>query len=77
MEPINHHRGIHHEGQAVMHVCGCGRLHFNYGPITLHFEREEFVAFAEQVGRLAVQVQRMMDGRGPVLLPSRTNMSCH
>lgn len=77
MEPLNHHRVIHHEGEAVMNVCGCGRLHFTYGPVTLHFEREEFVAFAGQVARLAAQVQQMIDGRGPVLLPRPSNMSCH
>jgi ribosomal protein S27AE len=27
---------IQSDGQAVLNVCGCGRLHFTYGPLTLH-----------------------------------------
>ena len=72
MDPINHY-----EGQAVMSVCRCGRLHFTYGQITLHFEREEFVAFAGQVGRLAAQLKQMVAGQGLVLLPGQNTTVCH
>ena len=51
---------IHGNGQAALNVCGCDRLHFTYGPITLHFDRDEFVAFAGAVGatRLSARTGR-------------------
>ena len=54
---------IHGSGQAALNVCGCDRLHFTYGPITLHFDREEFVAFADAVARLASQLGQADDSR--------------
>ena len=39
-------------GQGKLALCECGKLHFTYGAITVHFEREEFFLFAEAVGRL-------------------------
>lgn len=43
----------HHDGQTALTVCGCGRLHLTYGPVTLNFQRDEFVKFARDVDRLA------------------------
>ncbi len=43
----------HHDGQTALAVCGCGRLHLTYGPVTLNFQRDEFVKFARDVDRLA------------------------
>lgn len=63
--------------QAKLNVCGCGRLHFTYGPITLHFEREEFQVFAEVVGRLAAQIPCVEDNPGPVTRAPRTETICH
>lgn len=40
-------------GQTAMHACACGRFHFTYGPLTLHFEPREFLLFATDVSRLA------------------------
>lgn len=40
---------VHHDGQTALAVCGCGRLHLTYGPITLNFQRDEFVKFARDV----------------------------
>lgn len=69
---------IHGKEQAKLNLCGCGRLHFTYGPITLHFGREEFQAFAEVVGRLAAQIPYVEDHRDPVTLAStRTDTICH
>lgn len=48
---------IHGNGQAALNVCGCDRLHFTYGPITLHFDRKEFVAFADAVARLRLSAR--------------------
>jgi hypothetical protein len=41
------------DAQTTLDVCGCGRLHLTYGPVTLNFQREEFLRFARDVGRLA------------------------
>lgn len=68
---------IHANGQAKLNVCGCGRLHFTYGPITLHFDREEFQAFAEVVGRLAAQVPDIEDHPDLVTRGPRTESICH
>lgn len=68
---------IHGNGQAALNLCGCGRLHFTYGPITLHFEQEEFVAYANEVSRLAESLRQLADGRSPVLLPGLNGRACH
>jgi hypothetical protein len=34
-------------------LCGCGKLHFRYGGFTMHFDRSEFLLFADKVRRLA------------------------
>lgn len=39
--------------QLILNLCGCGRLHVNYGAITIHLTREEFLALAEQVAQAA------------------------
>jgi hypothetical protein len=36
------HKGLESNGQTALSICGCGRLHFSYGPLTLHFERTSF-----------------------------------
>lgn len=69
---------IHHgNGQATLNACGCGRLHFTYGPITLHFDRDEFRVFAEVVSRLAAQVPDVEDHPGPMTRAPRTETICH
>lgn len=37
-------------------LCDCGKLHVTCGPVTLHFTRDEFLAYAESVRRLAAMV---------------------
>lgn len=44
--------------QSKVSFCGCGKLHFSYGPLTLHFDRVEFLAFADSVGRLGALVRQ-------------------
>lgn len=68
---------IHGDGQAVLKVCGCGKMHFTYGPITLHFDRDEFLAFACKLGRAADLLRRQAHGREPVLGTSRHGTQCH
>jgi hypothetical protein len=45
-------------GQGKLALCECGKLHFTYGAITVHFEREEFFLFAEAVGRLSAMIKQ-------------------
>ncbi len=63
--------------QAKMTLCGCGRLHFTYGPLTLHFDRGEFLSFADSVCRLgAVVRQAIKDSTAvPSHIPNAT--ICH
>ena len=69
---------IQGQPQAKLNVCGCGSLHFTYGPITLHFCREEFQAFAQTVGRLASQVSDVEDNHDPMTIaPTRPDTVCH
>ena len=49
---------IRGDGQSKVALCDCGKLHFTYGPVTLHFDREEFLKFADSVGRLGSQVKQ-------------------
>ncbi len=67
-------RIIQDKGQVVLNVCGCGKLHFTYGPITLHFEREEFLTFADEVNHAAAHLG---DQRGPVAFPGGNGTACH
>jgi hypothetical protein len=39
-------------------LCQCGQLHFTYGSVTLHFDREEFIHFTEAVGRLGLLIKQ-------------------
>ena len=68
---------IHGNGQAALNVCGCGRLHFTYGPITLHFDRDEFVAFADAVARLASQLRPADDSRSLAPSSAYSDTMCH
>jgi hypothetical protein len=62
-------------GQGKLALCECGELHFTYGAITVHFEREEFFLFAEAVGRLSAMIKQTAHS-----LPSRPTSNvkvCH
>jgi hypothetical protein len=68
---------IHGNGQAALNVCGCDRLHFTYGPITLHFDRKEFVAFADAMARLATQFGQADDSRSLAPSSAYSDTICH
>lgn len=53
-------------------LCGCGRLHVTCGPVTLHFDRDEFLVFADSVSRLAAIV-----GQHPIGLASAARQGEH
>ncbi len=67
---------IHGKRQARLNVCGCGRLHVTYGPITLHFEPEEFLAFGEALTQLVDQFRRIQRERLVPSPPGRETV-CH
>lgn len=46
------------DGPMKLVLCGCGRLHVTCGPVTLHFDRDEFLVFADSVSRLAAIVKQ-------------------
>lgn len=43
----------HVHDSPVLEMCGCGRFHMTYGPVTVAFKYAEFVRFARNVGKLA------------------------
>ena len=68
---------IHGNGQATLNMCGYDRLYFTYGPITLHFDRDEFVAFANAVARLVSQLGQADDSRSVVPSSAYSDPMCH
>lgn len=57
--------------------CGCGQLHVTCGPVTLHFRREEFLDFADRVGRLAAMVKQTPAGFASAVRQSEHTEVCH
>lgn len=65
------------DGPMKLVLCGCGRLHVTCGPVTLHFNREEFLAFADTVGRLAAIVAQQPAGLAPAARQGAHTEVCH
>ncbi len=63
--------------QSKLAFCECGKLHFTYGPVTLHFDREEFIAFADSVGRLGTLVKQAANGSTPAPSFAPNANVCH
>lgn len=63
--------------QTKLALCGCGKLHFTYGSVTVHFDHDEFFLFAESVSRLSAMM-RQTSNRSSVVskIPSDVRM-CH
>lgn len=68
---------IRSNGRTALNVCACGKLHFTYGPITLHFEPKEFFAFASNIAHLIAEFRLIQDD--PQSIPASTNndVVCH
>ena len=68
---------LRRDGQSKVVLCECGKLHFTYGSVTLHFDRDEFLLFSESVGRLSSMVRQAAAGSS--IAPSRTlnTTLCH
>lgn len=65
------------DGPMKVVLCGCGRMYLTCGPITLHFERDEFLAFASTVARRAAIVYQQPAGLAPTLRPGAQSEVCH
>ena len=65
------------EMQSKVAFCGCGKLHFTYGPLTLHFDRVEFLAFADSVGRLGALVRQAAKDSSTVSRHVTNAAGCH
>jgi hypothetical protein len=65
------------EGQSKLALCDCGQLHFTYGPLTLHFDREEFLRFTESVARLGALVRHTPRPISAVTHPASDTDLCH
>ena len=61
----------------TLNQCTCGRLQFNYGQITLHFEPHDFIAFASAVGHLVAQYRHVQTEHRTGSDPSLHNDLCH
>ncbi|MCA9456983.1 MAG: hypothetical protein H6750_03435 [Nitrospiraceae bacterium] len=63
--------------QLKLNVCDCSRIHLTYGSTTLHFEKEEFLAYAMQLTRMAAYVSNtagLPKGQG---LTDAKSTTCH
>jgi hypothetical protein len=47
--------------------CPGGRVHLDYGNLTLHFTEDDFYHFAATVGQAAAALDGMTSSKGPAL----------
>ncbi len=65
------------DGRMKLVLCGCGRLHVTCGPVTLHFDHEEFLTFADSVSRLAAIVMQHPASLTPTAKQGPHTEVCH
>lgn len=63
--------------QLKLNVCDCSRIHLTYGSITLHFEKEEFLAYARQLTRMAAHVANTAGFQKAHGLVDAKSTTCH
>ncbi|HNP59468.1 MAG TPA: hypothetical protein PKM72_01440 [Nitrospirales bacterium] len=63
--------------QLKLNVCDCSRIHLTYKSVTLHFEKEEFLAYAMQMTRMAAQVSNTAGLRRAPDLVDAAISNCH
>ncbi len=63
--------------QLKLNVCDCSRIHLTYKSVTLHFEKEEFLAYAMQMTRMAAQVSNTAGFRRAPGLADAETSNCH
>lgn len=84
--PLNHiyekenaamEKKLRTDGAMKLVLCGCGRLHVTCGSVTLHFDREEFLLFADSINRLAAIVTQQPANLAPETRPDAHSEMCH
>lgn len=60
-----------------LNVCNCGGINLTYGSVTFHFEKEEFLAYAMHVGRMATHVTNASGFQMARGLTDAETSSCH
>jgi len=60
-----------------LNVCDCGHLHLTYRSVTIHFEKEEFLNYAELVGQMATRVSDSANIRQTMALANIKSTSCY
>lgn len=66
----NHHK-------TTLTACACGQVHFTYGPITVRFDPDQFLAFAASVAMLSSQFRQSVGSLHPVETSSTHGDLCH
>lgn len=74
---IDMNKTVGKESPMKLVLCGCGKLHLTYGPVTLHLTRDEFLVFADSVRRLAAIVAQPPMSPPLVAAPASPNEVCH
>lgn len=64
-------------GQTALSMCTCGKLHFRYGLVTLHFESNEFTSFANAVAHLHARYKELGQPQPSGTIPTLHNDFCH
>ena len=67
---------MQNNGQMKLALCGCGKLHFTYGAVTVHFDREEFILFAESVNRMSALMRQTSNGSPLSPMPASNIRMC-
>ena len=60
-----------------LNACNCGRIHLTYGSVTLHFTKEEFLAYAMYVGKMATHVSSTAGLQMAGGFTDAENTNCH
>ena len=60
-----------------LNMCECGDLHLTYQTVTLHFAREEFLHFAVQLNRIAMDVSRKATHQHKMALTNTKGQNFH
>lgn len=63
--------------QLKLDMCECGHLHLTYKSMTLHFEKEEFLAYAAHVARMVARVSLTTNPPQLRSFGETKNTSCH
>lgn len=69
-QPHGHHK-------PTLTVCACGQIRFTYGPITVRFDPDQFLAFASSVAMRGSQFRQSVGNCHPADASSAHGDLCH